>query len=111
MEILDNFLPYEEFSELERYFMDGMLTWKYQPHKVMCGLNHMDVDNYQFIHPFYLQGVFDGNFIHEISPEFQSILPLINKLDFIALHRVKANLEPLKSKRFYSDFHYDWADM
>ena len=111
MEILDNFLPHQEFVHLEQYFMGGVLLWTYQQHKVTCGPNEQDVDNYQFTHPFYFQEAFGGNFRYEISPDFQSILPLVNRLDFIALHKVKANFEPLKRKRFHSDFHYDWAEM
>jgi len=110
MQVLDNFLNYQDHQQIEQ-FMFGGLQWTYQQHKVTHGPNEEDTDNYQFVHPFYFQESFGGPFRYEISQDFQSILPLINRIDFIALHKVKANLEPLKSKRFFSDYHYDWAEV
>ena len=109
IEVIDNFLPHKDFQNIEKYFMD-ILQWKYQPYKVYDGINENDVDNYQFEHEFYFHQSWNGNFQYAVSPNFESIVPLLNKIDFLALHKVKANLEPLKSKRFFSDFHYDWAE-
>ena len=109
MEVIDNFLPHQDFQNIEKYFMD-ILQWKYQPYKVYDGINENDVDNYQFEHEFYFHQSWNGNFQYAMSPNFESIVPLLNKIDFLALHKVKANLEPLKSKQFFSDFHYDWAE-
>tara|TARA_B100001094_G_scaffold52855_1_gene48333 strand:+ start:1235 stop:1777 length:543 start_codon:yes stop_codon:yes gene_type:complete len=109
IEVIDNFLPHQDFQNIEKYFID-ILQWKYQPCKVYDGPNENNIDNYQFEHSFYFQQSWDGIFRCEISPDFESVVPLLNKIDFLALHKVKANLEPLKSKQFFSDFHYDWAE-
>jgi len=109
MEILDNLLPKEEFKKIEHFLVGGGgLPWTYLNYKVY-GPNEEDPDNYQFVHPFYFQESCNGQFKTEISPYFEYVIPILNKLEFIALHRVKGNLEPLKSKRFYSDFHTDWG--
>ena len=42
-----------------------------------------------------------------MSPQIDYIKPLVEKIRFIALHRIKANLEPIKPERTHSDFHYD----
>ena len=109
IEVIDNFLPHQDFQNIEKYFID-ILQWKYQPCKVYDGPNENDIDNYQFEHLFYFQESCNGNFRYGMSPDFESVVPLLNKIDFLALHKVKANLEPLKSKQFFSDFHYDWAE-
>jgi hypothetical protein len=63
--------------------------------------------NYQFTHPFFILTSQHGCFFHK-SDKFDLILPILNKLNFIALHRVKANLEPLHPERHYSQFHQDY---
>ena len=108
MEIIEDLLTVQEYDILEKFLIvGGGLPWTYLNYKVF-GPNEEDPDNYQFVHPFYFQEC-NGQFQNEISPYFDSVLPILNHFDFIALHRVKGNLEPLKSKRHYSDFHYDWA--
>ena len=42
-----------------------------------------------------------------MSKQIDILIPLVNKIRFISLHRIKANLEPIKPDRHISDFHYD----
>ena len=65
------------------------------------------VDNYQFVHVFFAFHSCSGTPVHKVSKSIDILIPLVNKISFVALHRIKANLEPIKPKRSYSDFHYD----
>ena len=45
-----------------------------------------------------------------VSDSFNIISPLLQGVQVLAIHRIKANLEINKNKRIYSGFHYDWSD-
>ncbi len=106
IKITDNFLKPEEHKKiLDVVLTQGLLEWKYNQHKVK--LTGDDLDDYQFTHLFYTFHSVTGSPRHVISPQIDILIPLLSKMRFLALHRIKANLEPRKSKRFLSDWHYD----
>ena len=63
--------------------------------------------NYQFTHPFFIQTSQHGYFYHK-SEKFDLLLPILNRLNIIGIYRIKANLEPIKPERYYSQFHHDY---
>ena len=103
MQIFDNFLKSEEHEKLQSYMIAGPLPW------ILCKKAGDDdsMMNYQFIHPFFRQ---ESQYHYDMtkSPHFDTITPILDNLNILALHRVKANLEPIKPERYYSDFHHDY---
>ena len=48
MEVIYNFLPHQDFQNIEKYFMD-ILQWKYQPYKVYDCINENYVDTFALL--------------------------------------------------------------
>ena len=104
IQVIDNYLSVLQHQKLSEFLLvDGKCEWKYNNRKVRTGNDPYD---YQFTHLFHTFHSLHGA-RHIISPQIDNIKPLIERLQFIALHRIKANLEPVKPKRVYSDFHTD----
>ena len=83
----------------------GDFPWRYNKRKVRLGEDSLG--NYQFTHLFYsFHGMRDGA-THTTSPRIDVTKPILDRIKFLALHKVKANLEPLKKERYYSDWHWD----
>ena len=108
--IVDDFLSPEDHKTIH----DAMLDVQQHFPWYISGKNAVEEDkkehilNYQFTHPFFIL-TSQHNCYHDKSEKFDLILPILNKLNFIALHRVKANLEPIKPERYSSEFHYDYV--
>ena len=108
IQVIDNLLTSEQHKNLSQVMLKGgILPWKFNDRKVSMGQD--SVNNYQFTHVFYSFHSVTGNTRHIVSKEIDVVKPLLDKIGFVALHRVKANLEPVKSERYYSDWHYDVA--
>ena len=108
IEVIDNFLSPTEHKKIHDLLLkDGILNWKYNEVKV--NMEQMGGQNdYQFTHLFYtFHSLQDAR--HVTSPQIDFLIPLVKKLRFIALHRIKANLEPVKRERYKSKYHYDVA--
>jgi len=99
--IIDNFLPKEEFLKLKTILMSDMMPWFFNDYKV-CDTKKEGLNNYQFIHVFYKN--------HQIwSNHYNCLLPLIDKIKPNSLVRVKANLSNVTKTNIRSDFHTDIA--
>jgi len=107
IEVIDNFLSPDQHSEIYDFMIGGGgLDWKFNPTKVSTQSSE-GVDNYQFVHVFFTFHSCTGRAVHEVSKSIDILLPIVNKISFVALHRIKANLEPIKPSRFHSAFHCD----
>tara|TARA_B100001113_G_scaffold352986_1_gene355912 strand:- start:2111 stop:2701 length:591 start_codon:yes stop_codon:yes gene_type:complete len=114
IKLTDNFLRVEDHQKLLQCMLsEGILPWKYNQRKVATDLKGKevadDLGNYQFTHLFYTFHSVTGNTRHVISQEIDLVKPILDRISFIALHRVKANLEPVKPERYMSEWHYDVA--
>tara|TARA_Y100001963_G_C6699274_1_gene408587 strand:+ start:285 stop:869 length:585 start_codon:yes stop_codon:yes gene_type:complete len=115
--IRDNFIPPAAADKIEDFFIKkGILEWKYNNNKVGYEYNSesgIDTDNlldFQFTHVFFkLHALEPGGTRHIVSPQIDIIKPILDTTQFLALHRVKANLEPVKPDRYKSAWHYDVA--
>ena len=108
IEVTDHFLDRESYRKIADFLLSSdKCDWKYNHEKVSSSKD--ELNNYQFIHLFYSCHSVTGKGQHKISKHIDILTPLINKMRFIALHRIKANLEPIKSERYHSKFHYDLA--
>ena len=108
IEVTDNFLNREAYRKIADFLLRGKCEWIYNDAKVNPKSNN-ELNDYQFIHLFFSCHSVTGKGIHQISKHIDILTPLIDKMNFIALHRIKANLEPIKSERYASEFHYDLA--
>ena len=108
IEVTDHFLDRKSYRKIADFLLKDQCEWTYNDAKVNPESND-ELNDYQFIHLFYSCHSVTGKGIHKISKHIDILTPLIDKMQFIALHRIKANLEPIKSERYKSQFHYDLA--
>jgi len=105
IQVIDNYLSVLQHQKLSEYLLvEGQCEWKYNNRKVA---ENDDPYNYQFTHLFYTFHSLHGAARHVVSNQIDILKPLVNKIRCISLHRIKANLEPIKPERSYSQFHYD----
>lgn len=96
IKIYDNFLKYKDFIELKKTIIHPDFPWFFNPYKV-----HVGDGNVQFTHLFY-------------SPEskseyFSCLNPILSKLDFDTLIRIKSNIVTKTNNRVYFPLHVDAA--
>ena len=100
IEIIDNFLPEEEFKSIQSFMMGGEFRWFY------CkGRTYGDDGLYHMVHMFYQPEV-GGNSEHiNIWNNF------MNQVGAKKCERIKANLTLKTSTIQPSPFHFDYPDM
>ena len=103
IEIQDNFLSIEAFSDLARTMMSNQFPWVFSPYVVfMPGQEEFvkDEEYFQFNHNFYKDYTFQ-------SPYTEVIWPCIEKLYALALCGIKANLQTqtdeIKQNKLHTD--------
>lgn len=99
MKIIDNFLPKEQFLNIQNIFMSKEMPWYYQS---SINKNHKEDDlNSYFTHGLYYQNSGYSNF-------FNYILPIVEFINPKALIRVKANLYLKTEKINVHEPHIDY---
>ena len=100
IEIIDNFLPEEEFKSIQSFMMGGEFRWFY------CeGRTYSDDDEFHMVHMFFQPEV-GGNSEH--LPIWNTFM---NKVGAKKCERIKANLTFKTPTIETSPFHTDFADM
>lgn len=110
-EVIDNFLPDEEFNEFVKNTVDNQdFPWWKGEGKVPDQVQGQEIRDqvhkvdYQFVHTF-----FDAT--RWYSDNGQILLPILNKLDLMALIRIKMNLtmpyDKVISYGLHTDVHPD----
>ncbi len=100
--VTDNFLNNQELNFVKQALLGPEMFWSYSDIKV-SSKGETDLRATQFYHLF-VDTLRTSSLIGMIEP-------IIDKLDAIAISRIKANLEPYKGEeRYYSNFHYDYID-
>jgi hypothetical protein len=99
MKIIDNFLSNEDFNILEKEISGSYFPWFYSDFKTSIEVSKKY--DFQFTH-FFIR---DNNIV---SPHFEIIKPLINKLQSKKIIRVKANLTTRTSEIIKYDLHTDY---
>jgi len=98
-ELKDNFLSYDDFSNLSNLMLGSDFPWFYNDRKV----EEYD-GQYQFTHTFYRND--------SISSEcFMYLEPIMKKFKPVALLAVKANLTTKENKRTQSILHCDGENL
>ena len=106
IKVTDNFLSPDQHRRISNFLLGTGMDWKFNESKVSTQTKK-SIDDYQFTHVFFTFHSCTGKAVHEVSKSIDILIPLVNNIQFVALHRIKANLEPLKPNRAYSDFHCD----
>ena len=94
-ELIDNFLAEEEFKKIQELFLSIKIAWNCCNGIVLPGDG-----NFQFIHILYT------NFA-PVSPFFNELSPVWEKLDPVSIVRCKANLNMKTPKHVESAYHSD----
>ena len=98
MEVIDNFLPENDFIKLQSLILGEYFPWYYNDYVLTASSNFTSI-NYQFIHLFYKDGV--------KSPLYLCVEPFISKLKVKDLFRIKANLNLKTLNHEYGGYHFD----
>ena len=100
IEIIDNFLPEEEFKSIQSLLLGEQFYWFYQK-----GRTSEDDGLYLMVHMFYQPGVGENSRHIHIWNTF------MNKVEAKKCTRIKANLTFKTSTIEPAPFHYDYKDM
>ena len=106
--LTDDFLTQAEYKILMNAFFFKEFPWHYNEFKV--GRDAEAVENFQFVHAFFRSENHYGGMIHKQSDHFNLILPILSRIEYIGLYRIKANLQPLFKEPYISDYHSDYSD-
>ena len=93
MEIIDNFLENDYFEELVERFTSPYFPWYVNP-------VNKDSEHIQFTHAIYYRD-------RPESDIYETLKPLLEKLNCLTLIRCKANLLPRTDKRIEHNYHID----
>ena len=93
--IIENFLPEKNFNKIFNLLMNSEISWFYRD-KIMG-----DDSFFYFTHSFY-----NNNNI--TSLHFEIIKPLLEKLNYVSLIEVRANMVFKKEKNILTNFHIDF---
>tara|TARA_R100001443_G_scaffold90620_1_gene97125 strand:- start:46 stop:657 length:612 start_codon:yes stop_codon:yes gene_type:complete len=97
-QVIDNFLPEEQFNEIFNFLMGTGMIWNYNDEVDYPGSNKSD---FQFTHLFFKS---DVGFI---SPLSDLVKPFIDLLKARVLIKIKSNLNLKTDIHRESGFHYD----
>ena len=102
MEIVDNYLDETSFKLLNETMSSDMFPWFFNDYKLHPKPNIGDdsLFDYQFTHVFYKDFKINSNY-------FDTLYPLILKMNIKALVRIKANLNPVSDKLIEYEKHKD----
>ena len=96
-EVVDNFLPQEEFNSIKNILMGNDFPWYYIPSVV----DSMDTDNFYFVHTFFDNLKVNSNYYIVLNP-------ILQKLNIKALIRAKSNLYTGTKKLINHKKHIDY---
>jgi len=100
MQIIDNFLPEEQYDIIASTMLNADFAWYYANSVLSRDLLCREQYNYQFGHSFYYNYGFQ-------SQNANIILPILEKLDPVAILRIKGILLPRTETNIEHGFHQD----
>jgi hypothetical protein len=99
-EVIDNYLPQEEFEKIRDVMMSADFPWFYNP-TLVYESKYIDRTMY-FTHCFYKNSLSNSNF-------FELLFPLMSKINAKALIRVKANMYTNIGEKLSEESHIDYS--
>jgi hypothetical protein len=97
-EVIDNYLPQEEFEKIRDIIMGTDFPWYYNPEVTFTGVQNKSM---YFTHLFYNASLSNSNFLGLISP-------LLSKINAKAFIRVKGNMYPNIGSFLSNERHIDY---
>ena len=107
-EVIDNYLPKEEFEFIKNTMIDDkdpnfpwFFNWRvvYGPKGPKTEID--TIENWQFTHTFYRNHTPCSAYMNVISP-------IVEKLNPLAIMRIKANLRPASKDKIIFPYHLDF---
>lgn len=102
VKVFNNFINYRDFLNIKNTLLSDDFPWFLNDY-VLENSDHENIDNFQFVHNFYMDDSVWSNFFNILSP-------IIKKIDPLTLLRVKANLLPRTEKNIEHGMHVDILD-
>ncbi len=103
--VYDNFLTKAEYTQIYKYFIDTSIGWEGESVAWywVDGASYIDDGKYQFVNLCY------ANFYPVNGIMFRALMPIIQKLDPMAITRIKANMTTRDDRNSFDDtqFHTD----
>jgi hypothetical protein len=96
--VKDNFLPEKEYMDIYNLLTNEYFPWYFNNYKTFS--NTKELFDYQFLHIFY-----DNDTIN--SENFKYLKPILKKLNYLSLIRIKANLNPITQELIKYTPHQD----
>jgi len=104
IEITDDFLSQEDHKIIHDGMMNMGFAWEYSNNKVYELPHDAGLRDHQLVHMFFSR-------TGAMSSNIKLINPIMMKLEVLAVHRIKANLELYTGDTAHeSDFHVDWKN-
>ena len=100
-EILDNFLPNDQFETLQKFILSKKFPWHFNEY---IHPTVEEIFNFQFVHMFY-SDLESPPF--PLSQYQKKVSPIVDILDPLKLNRIKANLIPITPEIIKDQFHTD----
>lgn len=102
-QVIDNFLENDVFYNLQQKIIyNTHFPWFYNE-GVAHSVENQSLWDFQFVHTFHADNL--GQ-----SPELNTVMPLIKKIDPSRIYRIKANLNPISDVIRQSGWHTDFGD-
>ena len=111
--IEDNFLPEDEFKEIQEYYLGSSSPWYWANHKVQESYDDessefYSLNDYQLVHVFFNGQVSQKSGLPATqSSQIESMSCILKRLPMYALLRLKLNLNPRTDTHWISGFHTD----
>jgi hypothetical protein len=97
-EVIDNFLDKSSFMILQSIMMKDDFPWFWNDGVLVLG--DSTLNQYQLTHAFYTNYTINSNY-------FEIVNPIIEKINPIAIMRIKANLNPRTEEIIEHGYHID----
>lgn len=101
-EIIDNFLPEEDFRTIKDIFFSPEISWYFNDSTVNSDIKNQDLNDYQFTHTFFRDET-------QWSSWFPSLAPILNQINPQSILRIKANMVPrtemIREHGWHTDYH------
>ena len=100
-EVIDNFLEIDDFNRIKDVLMGEYFPWYFNDFVV--NEEKKELNQYQFIHSFYMHHQPTSNY-------FEILSPIISKIKPVGLLRIKSNLNPRAENHIEHGYHVDYEN-
>jgi len=100
MQVIDDYLPEQQFLDIRNTMLNANFPWYFANSVVSEDVLCHELYNYQFGHSFYFNYGFQSEYT-------KIIIPILEKLNPIAICRIKGILLPRTEENIMHGFHID----